>query len=72
MEQVLSISGRTGTLGRFNGKDADVPFFERSFWEGLTTLGAGIIDAGVNPPIQVKNQKEEIHILMPAWNIHSK
>ena len=34
MEQVLSIVGRTGTLGRFDGKDADVPFFEKFFLGG--------------------------------------
>ena len=50
MEQVLSISGRTGTLGRFNGKDADVPFFERFFLGGPYNLrGWDYRDAGVNP-----------------------
>ena len=29
MDQVLSLVGRTGTLGRFNGEDADVPFFDK-------------------------------------------
>ena len=57
MEQVLSISGRTGTIGRFNGKDADVPFLNASFW-GPTTLGAGIIVMPVLiQPIQGKNQR---------------
>ena len=38
MEQVLSIVGRTGTLGRFDGKDADVPFFEKFFLGGPYNL----------------------------------
>ena len=50
MEQVLSISGRTGTLGRFNGEDADVPFFERFFLGGPYNLrGWDYRDAGINP-----------------------
>ena len=52
MEQVLSISGRTGTLGRFNGDDADVPFFEKFFLGGPYNLrGWDYRDAGVNPVI---------------------
>ncbi len=52
MEQVLSISGRTGTLGRFNGEDADVPFFEKFFLGGPYNLrGWDYRDAGVNPVI---------------------
>ena len=43
MEQVLSISGRAGTLGRFNGEDADVPFLRNSFLEVHTILEDGII-----------------------------
>ena len=38
MEQVLSIVGRTGTLGRFDGKDTDVPFFEKFFLGGPYNL----------------------------------
>ena len=38
MEQVLSIVVRTGTLGRFDGKDADVPFFEKFFLGGPYNL----------------------------------
>jgi len=38
MEQVLSVSGRTGTIGRFNGEEADVPFFERFFLGGPYNL----------------------------------
>ena len=38
MDQVLSIVGRTGTLGRFDGKDADVPFFEKFFLGGPYNL----------------------------------
>ena len=38
MEQVLSIMGRTGTLGRFNGEDADVPFFDKFFLGGPYNL----------------------------------
>ena len=50
MEQVLSISGRTGTLGRLNGEDADVPFFEKFFLGGPYNLrGWDYRDAGVDP-----------------------
>ena len=39
MEQVLTISGKFGTLGKFeNGKDADVPFFDRFFMGGPYNL----------------------------------
>ena len=38
MEQVLTVSGRTGTLGRFDGKDSDVPFFEKFFLGGPYNL----------------------------------
>ena len=38
MEQVFSVSGRTGTLGRFDGEDADVPFFEKFFLGGPYNL----------------------------------
>jgi outer membrane protein insertion porin family len=38
MEQVVTISGRTGTLGRFDGEDADVPFFEKFFLGGPYNL----------------------------------
>ena len=52
MEQVLSVSGRTGTLGRFNGEDADVPFFEKFFLGGPYNLrGWDYRDAGVNPSV---------------------
>ena len=47
MDQVLSIVGRTGTLGRFDGKDADVPFFEKFFLGGPYNLrGWDYRDAG--------------------------
>ncbi|MEC8244507.1 MAG: outer membrane protein assembly factor BamA [Verrucomicrobiota bacterium] len=50
MEQVLSISGKTGTLGRFNGDEADVPFFERFFLGGPYNLrGWDYRDVGVDP-----------------------
>ncbi len=52
MDQVLSVSGRTGTLGRFNGEDADVPFFEKFFLGGPYNLrGWDYRDAGVNPSV---------------------
>lgn len=38
MDQVISILGRTGTLGRFDGKDTDVPFFEKFFLGGPYNL----------------------------------
>ena len=47
MDQVLSIVGKTGTLGRFDGKDADVPFFEKFFLGGPYNLrGWDYRDAG--------------------------
>ncbi len=47
MNQVLSVMGRTGTLGRFNGEDADVPFFEKFFLGGPYNLrGWDYRDAG--------------------------
>ena len=39
MEQVLTISGKFGTLGKFeNGQDANVPFFDRFFMGGPYNL----------------------------------
>ena len=38
MEQVLSLSGRVGTLGKFDGEDANVPFL-RSFFLGPIISG---------------------------------
>ena len=50
MEQVLSVSGKIGTLGRFNGEDANVPFFERFFLGGPYNLrGWDYRDVGINP-----------------------
>ena len=47
MDQVLSIMGRVGTLGRFNGEDADVPFFDKFFLGGPYNLrGWDYRDAG--------------------------
>ena len=47
MDQVFSIMGRSGTLGRFNGEDADVPFFEKFFLGGPYNLrGWDYRDAG--------------------------
>ncbi|MEL0098183.1 MAG: outer membrane protein assembly factor BamA [Opitutae bacterium] len=52
MEQVLSVSGRAGTLGKFDGKDANVPFFEKFFLGGPYNLrGWDYRDAGPNDPI---------------------
>ena len=34
MDQVFSLVGRTGTLGRCSGKESDVPFFEKFFLGG--------------------------------------
>ena len=49
MEQVISISGRTGTLGKFDGEDANVPFFEKFFLGGPYNLrGWDYRDAGPN------------------------
>ena len=38
MDQVFSLVGRTGTLGRWNGKESDVPFFEKFFLGGPYNL----------------------------------
>jgi len=47
MEQVFSASGKIGTLGRFNGEDADVPFYEKFFLGGPYNLrGWDYRDAG--------------------------
>jgi outer membrane protein insertion porin family len=52
MEQVLSVSGRTGTLGKFDGEDANVPFFEKFFLGGPYNLrGWDYRDAGPNDPV---------------------
>jgi len=49
MEQVLSISGRIGTLGKFDGEKADVPFFEKFFLGGPYNLrGWDYRDVGPN------------------------
>ena len=49
MEQVLSVSGRTGTLGKFDGEDANVPFFEKFFLGGPYNLrGWDYREAGRN------------------------
>ena len=50
MEQVLSVSGKIGTIGRFNGEDANVPFFERFFLGGPYNLrGWDYRDVGIDP-----------------------
>ena len=47
MEQVLSFIARAGTLGRFDGDDANVPFFEKFFLGGPYNLrGWDYRDAG--------------------------
>jgi len=47
MEQVLTISGKTGTLGKFDGSDANVPFFDKFFLGGPYNLrGWDYRDAG--------------------------
>ncbi len=47
MDQVFTIMARSGTLGRFNGEDADVPFFEKFFLGGPYNLrGWDYRDAG--------------------------
>ncbi len=49
MEQVLSVSGRVGTLGKFDGEDANVPFFEKFFLGGPYNLrGWDYREAGPN------------------------
>ena len=56
MEQVLSFVARAGTLGRYNGDNADVPFFEKFFLGGPYNLrgwdyrDAGPVDAGSLEP----------------------
>ncbi len=57
MEQVLTISGKFGTLGKFeNGQDANVPFFDRFFMGGPYNLRgwdyreAGPLFAGSDEP----------------------
>ncbi len=57
MEQVLTISGKFGTLGQFeNGQDANVPFFDRFFMGGPYNLRgwdyreAGPLFAGSDEP----------------------
>ena len=55
MEQVLSISGRTGTLGKFDGEDANVPFFEKFFLGGPYNLrGWDYRDAGLMKMVSLK------------------
>lgn len=47
MSQVVTLSGRTGTLGRYDGEEADVPFFEKFFLGGPYNLrGWDYRDAG--------------------------
>jgi len=47
MEQVLTISGKTGTLGKFDGSNANVPFFDKFFLGGPYNLrGWDYRDAG--------------------------
>ncbi|MBT4386125.1 MAG: outer membrane protein assembly factor, partial [Betaproteobacteria bacterium] len=47
LEQVLSFVARAGTLGRYNGDDNDVPFFEKFFLGGPYNLrGWDYRDAG--------------------------
>ena len=47
LEQVLSFVARAGTLGRFDGDDANVPFFEKFFLGGPYNLrGWDYRDAG--------------------------
>ena len=38
MEQIISISGRTGIIGSFDGKESNVPFFEKFYLEGPYNL----------------------------------
>ena len=47
MEQVFQLWEEPGTLGRFNGEDADVPFFDKFFLGGPYNLrGWDYRDAG--------------------------
>ena len=58
MEQVLTISGKTGTLGKFDGNDANVPFFDKFFLGGPYNLrGWDYRDAG---PKDETDQEEPI------------
>ena len=58
MEQVLTISGKTGTLGKFDGNDANVPFFDKFFLGGPYNLrGWDYRDAG---PKDATDQEEPI------------
>ena len=58
MEQVLSFVARAGTLGRYNGKDSDVPFFEKFFLGGPYNLrGWDYRDAG--PQNNVSGEAKE-------------
>ncbi|MBU61604.1 MAG: outer membrane protein assembly factor BamA [Opitutae bacterium] len=58
MEQVLSFVARAGTLGRYNGDDADVPFFEKFFLGGPYNLrGWDYRDAG--PQNNVSGEAKE-------------
>jgi len=58
MEQVLTISGKAGTLGKFDGNDANVPFFDKFFLGGPYNLrGWDYRDAG---PKDETDQEEPI------------
>jgi outer membrane protein insertion porin family len=60
MEQVLSFVARAGTLGRYNGNDDDVPFFEKFFLGGPYNLrGWDYRDAGP------QNDKIDPHTGLP-------
>jgi outer membrane protein insertion porin family len=49
MDQVLSVSGKMGVLGKFDGTKANVPFFEKFFLGGPYNLrGWDYRDAGPN------------------------
>lgn len=56
MEQVLSLVARAGTLGRYDGDDVNVPFFEKFFLGGPYNLrgwdyrDAGPLDPGQKEP----------------------
>ena len=72
MEQVLSFVARAGTLGRYNGKCFDVPFFERFFLAGLTTCEVGIIamlDLKIMFQVKIERTVQEVTrlpILVPS------
>ena len=58
LEQVLTISGKTGTLGKFDGDEANVPFFDKFFLGGPYNLrGWDYRDAG---PKDNESQKEPV------------